>query len=171
MPHHRVEAIANAFIRLARKEGRTLTNMQLQKLPYIAHGWGLVIVGGNLLDDVPQAWPYGPVYPRLYESLRRYGSGKVTDLIHQDDASPFCESEQDRGDIVEAALTPEETKLVQTVWDAYKGYTGQRLSALTHQPDSPWTITTRDKQAYAEIDNELIREHFQKLAERRRSAA
>lgn len=171
MPNHRVEAIANAFIRLARQEGRTLTNMQLQKLPYIAHGWGLVIVGGNLIDDVPQAWPYGPVYPHLYESLKRYGSGKVSDLIHQDDASPFRESDEDRGEVIEAALTPEETKLIQSVWDAYKTYTGQRLSALTHQPDSPWTITTRDKQPYAEIDNDLIREHFQKLAEQRRSAA
>ena len=170
MPQHRVEAIANAFLRLAWAEGRTLTNMQLQKLPYIAHGWGLVIISDDLIREQPQAWPYGPVYPKLYESLRRYGSGRVTDLIPQDDASPFLDSENDRGEPVEETLTAEEEKLIRSVWDAYKNYSAFRLSALTHQPDSPWTATMREDQPYAEIDNDLIRAHFQRLAERRRSA-
>ena len=170
MPQHRVEAIANAFLRLAWAEGRALTNMQLQKLPYIAHGWGLVIINDDLIREQPQAWPYGPVYPQLYESLRRYGSGRVTELIHEDDANPFLDSENDRGEPVEATLSAEEDKLIRSVWDAYKNYSAFRLSALTHQPDSPWTATMQDDQPYAEIDNELIRSHFQRLAERRRSA-
>jgi uncharacterized phage-associated protein len=43
MPAYRVEAIANEFVKRAQAEGRALTNMQLQKLPYIAHGWGLAL--------------------------------------------------------------------------------------------------------------------------------
>ena len=61
--------IANEFIRRAAAEKRALTQMQLQKLVYIAHGWNLAINGEKLTHDDPQAWDYGPVYRDLWEAL------------------------------------------------------------------------------------------------------
>lgn len=48
-------AIANQFIPLALHDGRPLTNMHLQKLVFIAHGWNLAIRNLPLTEDDPEA--------------------------------------------------------------------------------------------------------------------
>jgi uncharacterized phage-associated protein len=73
--------VANEFLRLARDRGHELTNMQLQKLVYIAHGYTLAILHEPLVRQDIEAWRYGPVIKDLYQVLRQYGSGFVTDLI------------------------------------------------------------------------------------------
>lgn len=165
MSGHRVEAIANQFIKRARRDGKALTNMQLQKLPYIAHGWGLVINKAHLINVEARAWPYGPVYPELYNSLKKYGSSNVTDFIHENEGNPFVE---DVGPVIEEKLDPSEEKLLDAVWNAYKDHHAYQLSALTHQPDSPWTITTNTYGAYTPISNDLMRRHFLELTEKRK---
>ncbi len=104
MPGHRVEAIANEFVKRARAEGRALTNMQLQKLPYIAHGWALALTSDELLSELPQAFPYGPVYRRLYDALKRYGAGKVTDFIYEGDGAAAIDFDGERGRVVTTAF-------------------------------------------------------------------
>jgi uncharacterized phage-associated protein len=170
MPRHRVEGIANEFLRLANAEGRSLTNMQLQKLPYIAHGWGLALTGRELVDESPVAFPYGPVYRRLYNALQRYGSGNVTDFIRDNDGTAAEAFGAPRGSVISCQLEPEETRLIQAVWDAYKKYHAFQLSNMTHQDDSPWTITTRESGPYSRISNDLIRRHYEALAAARRQA-
>ncbi len=171
MPRHRVEAIANEFLKRSRAEGRSLTNMQLQKLPYIAHGWCLALAGDELVGEVPTAFPYGPVYLSLYDALRRYGSGAVGDFIHENDGTATESFGLVRGDVVNANLTDSEVKLVDAVWNAYKQFHAFQLSAMTHQDDSPWTVVTKRDGAYAPIPNDVIKTHFVELAARRRAAA
>ena len=115
MPGHRVEAIANEFLKRAKAEDRTLTNMQLQKLPYIAHGWGLALTGKELVNCVPQAFPYGPVYRSLYGALKRYGSGAVSDFIHDNDGTAAEAFGAPPGGIVTASLEPDEVGLLNAV--------------------------------------------------------
>ena len=45
------------------QERRILGVTKVQKLLYIAYGYFLT-KGRVLLDEQPQAWPYGPVFPR-----------------------------------------------------------------------------------------------------------
>ncbi len=59
-------AVANAFILHAQQEAVDIGLLQLIKWVYLAHGWGLVLLDRSLLDEAPEAWTYGPMYPTLY---------------------------------------------------------------------------------------------------------
>src|SRR5712691_11530985 len=72
--------VANTFLDLATQEGKYVTNMKLQKLVYIAHGYYLAYRAGEplIFEDV-KAWQWGPVIVELYEALRQYGAHIVSE--------------------------------------------------------------------------------------------
>lgn len=154
---HDVAAVANEFIRLAREEGRILRNVQLQKLPYIAQGWSLALRDKPLIKQTVKACHYGPVYQKLYDSLAQYGSGPVLDFIHENDSSRDITIET-RGSKVTGNLCDDDLNLIKVVWNNYRNYSAYQLSALTHQPGTPWS-QTREK-GKREIPNDLIREYY-----------
>lgn len=135
--------IANEFIRLGLAEGRTFTQMQLQKLVYIAHGWNLAISGMPLTHDSPQAWEYGPVYTSLRGALRKYGSSPVPcEILNSEyDVGQFM-ADQDAP--ARAELGETERDIVNRVYRDYGGFHAFKLSALTHQPGTPWSQIYND---------------------------
>lgn len=141
------EAVANSFLRLARRSDRQLTNMQLQKLVYIAHGFSLAILGRPLISDPVEAWRWGPVFPGLYGKLRKYGADTVTDEVDARDSVPLGSEAHD---------------LIRAVFDQYGDVPGPKLSGMTHQKGSPWSRTwEEDPQGY--IPQDLIRAHYKDL--------
>src|SRR5947209_4090298 len=110
-------SVANEFLKIAQHGGRVLTNMQLQKLVYIAHGYALAILHKPLIKQSVEAWRYGPVVPDLYHALRQYGAGFVTGPI------ALISREQ---------LSETDCTLVATVEAAYGRFTGPQLSTMTH---------------------------------------
>jgi len=109
-------AIANIFLDLAKNENKRLTNMQLQKLVYIANGYCLAICNQPLYHDNTHAWQWGPVITKLYESLRKYGSNVVTEPIECKDSS--------------MELNEANEKIVSGVWKAYRNLSGSQLSHI-----------------------------------------
>lgn len=159
---HAPAAVANRFLELALREEVTLTNMQLQKLPFIAHGWSLALFNRPLIVDEARVWKFGPVYPQLYEALRRYGAGPVTELIHENDDDIF---EDDRGPVIRGKFSPHEEKLLKTIWHAFKTYSGLELSALTHMKDAPWSVAKRLLGLNSVIPNAISRNYYKGLLE------
>lgn len=163
-------AIANEFIRLAANDSRKLTQMQLQKLVYIAHGWNLAINNEPLTDESPSAWDYGPVYPALRDALISQGSKPVDNEIVQGvfGAGVFLDgdeaSEPARAELSEAAR-----RVIERVYRNYGSFHAYRLSALTHQPDTPWSkVYKKGAGRFDNIPDDLIREHFLDIARQRR---
>jgi uncharacterized phage-associated protein len=148
---HDSRTIANRFLELARERGDTLTPMQLLKLVYIAHGWMLGLYGRPLIRDEIQAWQYGPVIPRLYNSMRVYGGGSVT--------SPVNAPAGDQ-------LTTDERDIIGQVYDAYGARSGPSLSRLTHAAGTPWQLTYIPGEFGTEIPQDLIEDHYRRLANR-----
>lgn len=142
-------AVANEFIRLAEEQGKPLTNMQLQKLVFLAQGYSLAIYDQPLYFHNTHAWQWGPVIPKLYKSLQKYGSNIVTDFLQTEDQ---IQPDSDEAD------------LIKGVFDSYGHYTGGQLSALTHRPNTPWSETWARKQ-FAVIDNDLIANYYKGLIE------
>ena len=163
-------AVANEFIRLASSKGKTLTQMQLQKLVYIAHGWNLAINGSPLTSDEPCAWDYGPVYPELWESLRRYGRQAVTSNIKIGDFGFGMFSEQsDKASAAQFAQS--EGELIERVFDIYGDFHAFQLSAMTHEEGTPWyQVYVQEGLKKAPILRDRIKEHFVDLARKRTAA-
>ncbi|MDQ3712673.1 MAG: DUF4065 domain-containing protein [Acidobacteriota bacterium] len=141
------ESVANAFLDLARREEKFLTNMQLQKLVYIAHGYCLAKLREPLFHNNIHAFEWGPVIPNLYKTLRLYGAGEVKDSIPTSE-SPIAEDSA-------------EMEIIKEVWQDYGDFSGLELSALTHRKGTPWSETWRDNQ-FGVISDELIAEHYRR---------
>ncbi len=152
-------ALANEFINRASRERSDLTHMQIQKLVYLAHGWSLAALSTPLVQEQFQAWEYGPVIPNLYMALRKYGQNPVTSLLKWGDDTPF-----DFDDGVKAIenLSEPEAAIVDSVWEIYGKYPAFQLSALTHEPGTPWAHAF-ERGRNRPIPNDVIRAHFQGL--------
>ena len=158
MPPYDSRYIANRILDIASEKGKSLTMMQLQKLVYIAHGWWLTFSNGNpLTSDTPQAWQYGPVYQSVYNAFRGSGSRpivtKATDPI--------------TGMEMSADITDDVTGLLRQIVDSYGDFHAYQLSDMTHQPNTPWSIASKQFGYYAPISNTLIKEHFDELRRER----
>ncbi len=129
---HNPVAIANHFINLNNQGGFTL--MQLLKLSYIAHGFklGLMGVDNPLSNELAQAWPYGPVFPKIYNEFKTRPPGKINDvaLYFNEDNNSFMPVSSD--------FTSEENEIMNLVYEIYGNIDGWKLSALTHKEGTPW---------------------------------
>jgi uncharacterized phage-associated protein len=158
------KAIANLLIDLARDQGNSLDQMQLQKLVYFSHGWHLAITGKPLINEEIEAWKYGPVIRSLYEEFRNCGRAPI-----EDHATSI---EIDTKNLTYAIVTPliEESDqdtidLVGRVLAAYGKLSGAQLSNLTHQLGTPWD-EVYSRGSNEKISNEAIKKHFISLAKK-----
>lgn len=148
------KAVANFF--LAKQSG--ITQMQLQKILYYAHGWHLGFRGEPLLDEMVEAWRYGPVVPSIYHEFKDLGARKITRL-----ATDFNFRTYDFDVVPE--VSPRDqfvNRVLVRVWEVYRKYSAAELSRMTHAINSPWSITRRKYPDIKGVDipNELIEEHF-----------
>lgn len=153
---HDAITVANRFLRLAEEQGRQLTPMQLLKLVYIAHGWMLGLYGRPLIRDEVQAWQYGPVIPRLYNQVRTFRSQPVQ--------GPLL-------GLKDAPLDGDEEHLIDQVFDIYGDKSGPALSRITHMPGSPWDLTYSPGSFGVPIPNDIIHDHYQRMAKANQTAA
>jgi uncharacterized phage-associated protein len=150
-------AVANFFIQKSNSTGIEVTPMKLLKLVYISHGWSLGLLNQPLINEAVEAWKYGPVIESLYHDLKEYGRERVTKSISKSDWRSFTPF----------SVTPTipETdeltlKLLNKVWDAYGNMSGLGLSAITHEPGTPWSLTSPG----GIISQDLIKAHYRELA-------
>ena len=143
--------VANAFLDLASNAGKTLTNMQLQKLVFLAQGYSMAMLDRPVHYQNTHAWQFGPVTPKLYKQLQKYGNSWVTEKIEQN-VEEFIPEDSPEFEIITA------------VFNSFGHWTGGQLSALTHEENTPWKITW-DKQPFSIIDTELMKKFYTGILE------
>lgn len=152
---YQAESIANAFIELANKAGKPISNMKLQKLLYFAQGHSLSIRGKELIKEDCEAWDYGPVFPDVYRWCKHLGSGPITKPL----AFPF-------GDPSDSPWAPpadpEDAAFVADVWNLYQDDTALRLSELSHVQGGPWDLAYKEGRN-APISKDSIKHYFSNL--------
>lgn len=118
----------SAARRACRRSGWTLTNLQIQKMLYIAHMIHMGRTRGQRLLKLPfQAWDYGPVQPNLYGRVKIFGDGPIQDIF-------FSAPEID--DATEA-------KLIDDIVDVLSKKKPSQLVAMTHRDGSAWAKNYR----------------------------
>jgi uncharacterized phage-associated protein len=147
MPYN-AKTIADWFLIRAARDGESLTQMKLQKLVYIAHGWCLAIRNAPLISDKVEAWRWGPVIRSLYCAFADYGSRGLP--------VPECPSEE---------VDENTSRLLERVWEVYEHLSAVQLSALTHAQGTPWTQTYADLKPPREIPISVIQSYYKTLAE------
>ena len=146
-------AVANYFIQKSFDTGKELTPMKLVKMVYIAHGWHLALTDEPLINEAIQAWKYGPVVNSVYHRFKKYANTQITQTETEYTGSQF--------------VTPVVHDVLKTflnkIWEVYSIYNGVQLSALTHQPNTPWYQVWNQsgkKSQFVIIPNDLIKLHY-----------
>ncbi|WP_185079774.1 Panacea domain-containing protein [Candidatus Liberibacter solanacearum] len=119
-------AVANFFIDQGVKYNSPVTNLKLQKLIYFTHCDLVLQHKQAMLDEEPQAWRNGPVFPGIHHRFKYFGDGTIRfpmDLAF--DIFPMIKDE----DVLNK---------MRTVWKQYRDYTGNELSEITHSAGGAW---------------------------------
>lgn len=142
-----VAAVANCMLEHGRGHNWKLTNLKLQKLAYLAQGlWLAEHDGKPLFSERIEAWPYGPLIPDLYGSLRMYGREVVTLPITCNDAIP---------------ISSEEDNHIREVMNAFASKTASTLIKISHMSDSPWAqVWQRGAGIYRTIPLNIMTDYF-----------
>lgn len=123
---------------------------KLQKLLYVVYGVYLFVYKERLLDEHPQAWPYGPVFPSTRNRLLKEDFSTIS-----------------IDDIKDTNLKSD-TKLQEVilfVFTNFGSWNAGQLSEWSHIDGSPWEQTT--KQEHFKwgniIDDQLIMNYFSSI--------
>lgn len=110
--------------RLAERSGWKLSNLELQKIMYLAHMFhmgrhdGKPLIGGSF-----EAWDYGPVHPGLYNHVKIFGADPVGNIFR---SVPSIPNHSDEARSLDDAL------------HHLKGLSPAKLVAITHAPNGAW---------------------------------
>ena len=144
--------IAYAFVKRGIIEGKSVTQMKLQKMVYFAHGYHLAKYNNPLIEEEFQAWKFGPVIPSIYQTYKLYGSDPITDLRLIADITTL-----------EAGLTTLDLAAIDSIdytWDVTKDLSAADLSAWSHTGGSPWAEAYKPNVNSIPIKNNKITEYF-----------
>lgn len=137
--------VLSAAKRLASRSGWTLSNLELQKLLYLAHMFYLGRTNGQpLVPGYFEAWDYGPVHPDLYRCVRVFGSEPVQNVF---------QGNPDLPDGPERAILDE-------AYDALGRSGPGRLVNATHRRNGAWANAYIPGERHIIIPNaDILREY------------
>lgn len=127
------------FLSYGRKK-YSLTPLKLQKLLYLAQGWSYVWDNKAAFYDEFEAWQYGPVNEKVYETFKKYGRSEIPEKEGINFLDDF--------DVKET---------LEAIWNEFGKKTAYDLVDLTHE-QKPW------RDAYSrgtKITNSSIKQYFQ----------
>lgn len=142
--------MAKYIVAFANERQISINVTKIQKLLYIFYGLYLAVKNVHLINEHPQAWPYGPVFPTTRNKLVKMNLYSIT----MDDA----ELDNIKQDV-------SINKLATLVFNTFGSWSANQLSEWSHQEGSPWqhTISAQDFKWGEPIDDELIKSYFKTI--------
>lgn len=141
-------SVLSAAKHLASRSGWSLSNLELQKILYLAHMFFLGRTGGNpLVHGQFEAWDYGPVHPDLYHRAKIFGSDAVKNIFH------------DTADLPTGA----EREIINEAYDSIGKAGPGRLVHATHRKNGAWERAYVPGMRHCIIPNDDILREYQEL--------
>jgi len=123
---------------------------KIQKLTYIAYGTWLAVKNERLVDEHPQAWPYGPVFPTTRNRLLKIDLNGISlsDI-----------------ELNEIANDKEVVLLMNSIYKTFGNWSASLLSQWSHKEGSPWekTVSTENFKWGDTIKDDNIKSYFKKI--------
>ena len=142
--------LARYIIHLLYKHNFEVSNTKVQKILYCYLGFGLAkkIPKKEIIDELPQAWDRGPVFPKVFSMLKGYKNLRMFALD------------------MEGELSKLENEIMKKTVILLGAFGAGHLSTWTHLPNSPWDIVYNLQNArYAIIPLEIIKDYFEEEVE------
>ena len=135
--------------------GWSKTNLELQKIIYIAHMLHLGRCDAPLVESYFEAWYLGPVHPDLYHQAKIYGSEPVQNIFN---SQPSLDD------------TKIETKTLNSTYDIVGDFSGARLIAITHCDYGAWQKNYKPGVRNVVIPNEDILDEYRKRVDKQKTS-
>lgn len=124
-----------------------LNKTQVNKLLFMCYGTYLARTSGKMFEEPPKAWPFGPVFPRVYKT---FDQKSMPIIIPKENIVLFKQNE-------------EALRICVSVIDKYSNTSAYNLSMWSHKEGSPWYQTVYSGTTVVwnkEIKDEIIKEYF-----------
>ncbi|BDR58046.1 type II toxin-antitoxin system antitoxin SocA domain-containing protein [Xylocopilactobacillus apicola] len=141
--------VNNYFSAQSDENVEELTQMKVVKLLYFAFGRYAAETKGKLFESPILALPYGPVVQEVHQKFK--GQKGIIGNKLEDEAFEDYSNIQSDSDI---------SNLLLGILNDYGDFTASGLSAITHQPGSPWSLTE-----HGIINPTLIEQNFSRGVE------
>lgn len=125
-----------------------LSNLEIQKILYLAHMFHLGRTNAPLINESFEAWDYGPVVPEVYADARAFGSERVTGAFYRVHA---------------VRPDSEEYKTLQEAAEGTRGVRAGRLVAITHRDNGAWAKNYRQGMRRIKIPNRDIIDEYRMI--------
>ncbi|MDH4389149.1 MAG: DUF4065 domain-containing protein [Fimbriimonas sp.] len=163
---HESKAVANWFLERFFRESRECTQLHINKLVFIAHGWHLALDdnGQGLIAEKAVAWKHGPVIPSLRDEFRNFEAKPISRLANE-------QLDWDTVIVPKLDLDSDPLSSILLPWiDKHYGHlSAGQLIQVTHEPGSPWDQVTKGGTHIGynqEIPNSIIRSYYTDLKQR-----
>ena len=122
---------------IGKRSGWRLSNLEMQKIIYIAHMFHLGQQGSPLVYGYFEAWDYGPVHPDLYHYVKSFGAAPINNNLGIFDFFEDLEEGKER-------------QLLDSAVKAFPPNSGPKLVAIAHWRNGAW------KKHYAPGERNII---------------
>ena len=130
----------------ATEQGMDVNVTKIQKWLYICYGLYLARFNEQLLDERPQAWKYGPFFPKVHD-VQKSNDDSLDSLFGNIDAAKFEEYD----DVINATLKN------------FGDWSASQLVNWTHEKGCAWDKKINLGEMLGSMDNHDIALDFKRL--------
>ena len=139
--------VAKFLVSYAASMGHQFSVTKTQKLLYIMYGLWLAKKNERLLEEYPQAWQFGPVFPRTGTKKTRY---LYEGTIPLEQVSPELRENKDLERLIDLTIRK------------FGHFSASKLVAWSHEKNSPWDKVKKetDSSWSVQIPDQYTKEYF-----------